>query len=390
MLYSRFTHRALRLQNGKVLVCGGWDGGKTNLYTTEIYNPQNQSFSQGPDMNEGRSNHTATLLNDGRVLICGGFNGIVDVNSVDIYNPATNEITPASPMIAPRSSHTATLLQDGRVLVCAGFNPDYGFQMNDSEIYNPADNTWIEVEPIPYARDNHAATLLSNGKVLVAGGREFNQNLNVFQGISSVQSFDPETNAWTELESLSQGQSYLNVHAMVSDDADFDYLIIPGATNYSGFEVDLSFSDSEFLSINASNMELEYLNGQELVPGRYRYASCPRFLYGGMNDILVCGGDPGLLGTAVLYQNVSTNLEEEQGLNMKVYPNPVDNQLFFSSTVPFYHVEIYTITGKLLYSESYSDVENDSMIDLENCASGLYLIEIQTAKRKFSRIFAKK
>jgi hypothetical protein len=75
---------------------------------------------------------------------------------------------------------------------------------------------------------------------------------------------------------------------------------------------------------------------------------------------------------------------------MKVYPNPVDNQLFFSSTVPFYHVEIYTITGKLLYSESYSDVENDSMIDLENCASGLYLIEIQTAKRKFSRIFAKK
>ena len=81
-------------------------------------------------MSVGRHSHTAVLLEDGRVLVIGGYNGS-PMASVEIYDPVLGTWSITSSMGAARSSHTSTLLPDGRVFVSGGSG------LASAEIYNP-------------------------------------------------------------------------------------------------------------------------------------------------------------------------------------------------------------------------------------------------------------
>jgi hypothetical protein len=78
-------------------------------------------------MKYGRSGHTATKLNNGKILIVGGYSNISgNTTVVEIYDPVTNTLGEFASLNKGRSYHTATIVGDGRVVVAAGFNPDYG------------------------------------------------------------------------------------------------------------------------------------------------------------------------------------------------------------------------------------------------------------------------
>lgn len=62
MTIPRAAAVAVRLNNGNVLVTGGWTTGNVIQYSTDIYNPSTNTWSVGPDMNLARGYHTATLL----------------------------------------------------------------------------------------------------------------------------------------------------------------------------------------------------------------------------------------------------------------------------------------------------------------------------------------
>jgi len=385
MISARFTHKSILLNNGEVLVTGGWDGGKSNFASTELYDPVNEEFEEGPDMSTGRSNHTLTELNDGRILIAGGYNGSIDQASCDIYNPETNSIIAAEPMIAPRSSHTATLLADGRVLVVAGFNPDYGFQMNDSEIYDPETDSWSEVEPVIYARDNHAAVLLNSGHVLVVGGRFFNGGLNLFEGEISSVLFDPETNDWTELVGIPQGQSYLEMFNVIHEG--MDYVLLPGSTNHSGIEVDLTYSNS-FSTMFEEGVQTDFWQTDfgSTVEGRYRYAACNLEVQGS-NVVMVCGGDDAGLGAADLYSIPFVSVEESVLSEMKIFPVPNHGNFTIQSNELIEKVNIFSFTGALLRELTIESRQNKMSCNLSDFPVGIYLIEIQAEKRIIRRTF---
>ena len=59
--------------------------------------------------------HTATLLDDGRVLVAGGFN-----TTSELYEPATRTWSTTGTTLGTHRGHTATKLQDGRVLISGG------------------------------------------------------------------------------------------------------------------------------------------------------------------------------------------------------------------------------------------------------------------------------
>ena len=81
----RWYHAAVELENGEILVTGGWDiTGYTNN-SSEIYNPSTNSWRITDTMNVKRSEHKLILLDDGRVLAIGGKNE----PSCEIYNAAT-------------------------------------------------------------------------------------------------------------------------------------------------------------------------------------------------------------------------------------------------------------------------------------------------------------
>jgi hypothetical protein len=182
--------------------------------------------------------HTATRLNDGRVLITGGFDrltptpcpvGTVDVDArcfgvtatagAALFDLGTGRAVPTrSPMLTERAGHTATLLPDGRVLIAGGAETatlvfehqdgGYSFRLapgagGDSfEIFDPngdpeAEDIDRDGDPargafvgaaddvetlgrLDTARVMHAATLLPEGRVLLAGGVRSADSYTVF------------------------------------------------------------------------------------------------------------------------------------------------------------------------------------------------------------------
>lgn len=89
---ERFAHTATTLLDGKIFISGGRDGsgGGTPLASTELFDPLvgvNGGFIYAGSMSAARQEHTATLLDDGRVLICGGYGISGTLRSCEIYHP---------------------------------------------------------------------------------------------------------------------------------------------------------------------------------------------------------------------------------------------------------------------------------------------------------------
>lgn len=67
--------------------------------------------------------------------------------------------------------------------------------------------------------------------------------------------------------------------------------------------------------------------------------------------------------------------QEQNSVNLQVYPNPVSDKLYIRTTGKIIKTDIYSVDGKLLKS-----VSGASEIDFSNLAKGLYLLKIQTEK----------
>ena len=107
--------------------------------------------------------------------------------------------------------------------------------------------------------------------------------------------------------------------------------------------------------------------------------------------------EPGIMGTVIgpngkiWYANAALNkivkiepstiisgVEENVLLSLNsIYPNPVENTLFFSNFANV--VEIFDITGKIMISEN----NNINSIDVSSLDKGIYLIEVDGVKTKF-------
>jgi len=82
-----------------------------------------------------RYSHTASLLNNGNVLVVGGYGTCGSINFAEVYNSTTGEWTIDSRGIQERYGHTASILPDSTVLVVGGNYPSSCIE--STEIYHP-------------------------------------------------------------------------------------------------------------------------------------------------------------------------------------------------------------------------------------------------------------
>ena len=111
--------------------------------------------------------NTLTLLNDGRILVVG-----FRSRSAQVYDPEDNRWSQSGSMAVVRLYHTATLLSDGKVLVVGGIDAgsDSNFVNDTAELFDPSLGLWFETGGMGEPRYRHSATLLGDGRVLVVGG----------------------------------------------------------------------------------------------------------------------------------------------------------------------------------------------------------------------------
>lgn len=372
----RFEHKATSYEqagNERVLISGGWDGGSINYYGTQIYDVILREFSDGPDMSVGRSGHTSTLLNDGRILLAGGYSFSGGNTAIaDIFDPVTESITQVASMQTGRSYHTATLLSDGRVLVTGGFNPAEGFQMSLCEIYDPVADTWTNTSPMTFTRDYHAAVLLDENRVLVTGGRFFNATL--FQGHTACEIYDVTADTWTAAAPLPEGQSYhqmLRFTTAVEDTEceGFDWVVLPGGTDESGFGIDLTFSPTYFYCIEGDT----WLERSMTTDGRYAYAAAISKME---NQLLISGGFD---GTAELLEIPLTSIDAilNPAFSVVIFPQPVQNLLH--ARMEGYTPEnwmILDINGRIVLGGNMSDdAAAIQSLNVSALPSGLYVLQ---------------
>ena len=175
---ARSDATATLLKNGKVLIAGGGnlaDMYKEDVYASaELYDPTSGTFTSTGSMTAARSDATATLLQNGKVLIAGGWGcsdprqctnvaeGAIAHNlaSAELYDPDTGKFTKTGSMATPRTNATATLLPDGRVLLdgWAGW----------AELYDPHAGKFTRTgQEEAISGGSNTAALLPGGKVLV-------------------------------------------------------------------------------------------------------------------------------------------------------------------------------------------------------------------------------
>jgi N-acetylneuraminic acid mutarotase len=203
----RFYHTATLLQDGTVLVVGGYNGSST-FASAERYYPASGTWVPAGSMATARLSHSATLLPNGKVLVAGGiiYTGSAGTltNTTELYDPSANSWSAGPPLtLGVRSSHSAVLLGSGKVLVVAGLQsyPDCTYRAT-AELYDPATNTWAATGSLHLARSSATTTLLASGKVLLAGGPQ-NGCPTPNSGLNEAEVYDPVSGTWAVTGTLS-------------------------------------------------------------------------------------------------------------------------------------------------------------------------------------------
>ena len=154
-----FFQASARLYSGEVLVTG-YIGGTPN---TEVYNPATNSWRTVASIPGARAFQSAVRLYSGQVLVTGGGDGQGNTAATFLYDPFNDVWTRGPDMNQARGQdHFLTLLYSGKVLAANG---------GTAEVYDPDTNTWTPEPTGPQGSTSPVGALLHTGQVLFANTR---------------------------------------------------------------------------------------------------------------------------------------------------------------------------------------------------------------------------
>lgn len=203
------------LKDGKVLVLGGItahteNGGYSTTIdnvTAEIFDPKTNTFTLKKGLNHRLLCYSATLLHNNKILITGGYidpSMHIVFKTSEIYDPETDTVTKGPDMNSPRFYHTAILLKDGRVLIYGGSTGKIGPEAENktAEIYDPVQNKFLPLKnaPVGIIDSSSIIQVLNDGTVCIVERYIYPGNHISFIKFQ-VEIFDPKTDEFKVIKS---------------------------------------------------------------------------------------------------------------------------------------------------------------------------------------------
>lgn len=259
----------VKLDDGRVLVSTGETNGVNGLFSTEIYNPDTEVWSKVANTNIKRYRAVLAPLPGNKVLLASGSqnNGNRFIKSAEIYDPGTNTWSFTESMNKGRDSEERfVVLGDGRVMI-AGGESGVGVIENTAEIYDPITESWT-ISTMPYPMLGGALVLLDNGKVLLTGGK------NGAQAVNLTALYDPATNSWASVSPMNVARELHS--AILLDDGK---VLVFGGRNQSNAALSSSeiydpisntwSSGPAFPVASMLNSSIKLSNGDYLITGGF-------------------------------------------------------------------------------------------------------------------------
>jgi len=201
MTVGRSQHHALRLDNGKVLLYGGYRGfdGYSQPGSFELFDPEKKRFTFA-ETGAGDFYEAAASLGPDGAMICGGSDRFAEEPvSTCIQVSPSGDVGSADSLPEAVFGHAMVALGDGKILATGGVTTPT--QANDTSpatdrawLYNGS--SWSPLDNVmALARARHVMIPTPEGKVLILGGVENAGPLYSFDGpaIQRSEVFDPET-----------------------------------------------------------------------------------------------------------------------------------------------------------------------------------------------------
>lgn len=150
--------------------------------------------------------HQATLLEDGRVLVTGGFTGVANNNVIvpfplgiiQVYDMEEETWTLIPPLAGRSVVNSAARLADGRVLIVGVGDDEEGA----ASVFDPKGDSWELLPGRPALRGLPNMILLDDGRVLAVGGADLSGSGYSLDPSDVVEIFDPQTGDWSQAAAM--------------------------------------------------------------------------------------------------------------------------------------------------------------------------------------------
>lgn len=203
------SHLAVVSVNGKIYAIGGATGSSGGaLSTNEEYDPVSNSWTLKAQMPTPRNWISAAVVN-GKIYIIGGSDnagGIFSMN--EVYDPLTDTWT-----IGRQCPHACLAYGMGvvnnKIYVIGGRLVGGSTTLNEE--YDPQTDTWTTKASMPTARNGLAVAVANNKIYAIGGATDFNPWTNI---LSVVEEYDPSTDAWRTVQSMSIPRFVLSAAAI--------------------------------------------------------------------------------------------------------------------------------------------------------------------------------
>jgi N-acetylneuraminic acid mutarotase len=174
-------------------------GGPGYTNTVLAYNTSDGTCTQVGTINAARFRADADII-DGRIYIVGGWGDSGPLDSIEEYDIATN--TNITKTTLSEARDLPSVISCGSKLYIIGGFDSNGNPVNTCWEYDPATNMITDKAPLPLARGGDRGSVILNGCIYVFGGAT-NPGPPPITTISDIQKYDPTTDTWEVVGSLS-------------------------------------------------------------------------------------------------------------------------------------------------------------------------------------------